>query len=132
MGFIFKKFFSFIFCVFSMISTAQVIDTDLLKPDPEKEKKFYPYLAIRHGGIAAAEEWKKSNTYQYYKELWYYCESFYIKRNYFESGVAMNDYVIDISRFEKSRKEKEESVITLEGYKDVIVLLPAEKLIYKP
>lgn len=103
-----------------------------LKPDPEKESMYLPYLAARHGGPASLQEWKKSNTVQYYKELWYYCESFYIKRDHLQQGVTMNASMIDISRFESSRKESEEATVVLPGFKDVLVLLPTNKLIYKP
>lgn len=116
----------------SLLTHGQSIDPSVLKPDPEKETKFLPYLAVRHGGFPAVYEWKKSNTVQYYKELWYYCESFYIKRNHFNEGVTLNESIIDISRFENSRKENEEAIVILPGYKDVIVLLPSKGLIYKP
>ena len=103
-----------------------------LKPNPEKEAKFLPYLAVRHGGMQATEEWKKNNTVQYYRELWYYCESFYVKRGHFSEGVTLNEEIIDISRFESSRMENQEAIVELPGFKDVLVLLPANKLIYKP
>ena len=78
------------------------------------------------------KKWKNNNTYQYYKELWYYCESFYVKRNHLPQGVELNESMIDITRFESSRKEFEEVIIILPGFKDALVLLPAYKLIYKP
>ena len=97
----------FLFFTLSISSFAQVSNTDLLKPDPEKEKKFLPYLAVRHGGLSKIDDWKKSNTYLYYQELWYYSESFYIERNHLESGAVLNEEIIDISRYEGSRKENE-------------------------
>lgn len=120
--------------ILSSLSYSQVnsFDSDELKPDPAKEKMYLPYLAIRHGGLPKIEEWKKQNTYQYYKELWYFCESFYVKRNHLTQGVELNELIIDISRFESSRKENEESIVILPGFKDALVLLPANKLIYKP
>ena len=132
-----KLFLVVCFEIISSISYSQVnsFNPDLLKPDPAKEKMFLPYLAARHGGLEALEIWKKSNTVQYYKELWYYCESFYIKRNHLSlnaGGVTLNEEIIDISRFEASRKENEEFVLVLPSFKDAIVLLPYSKLIYKP
>ena len=121
-----------LFFTVSISSFAQVVNTDVLKPDPDKEKKFLPYLAVRHGGLTKIEDWKKSNTYLYYQELWYYSESFYIKRNHLASGAPLNEEIIDISRFEDSRKENEVSIVILSGFKDALVLLPKTKLIYSP
>lgn len=115
----------------SLLGFSQV-NTDPLKPSPEKEQKFLPYLAVRHGGMPAIDTWKNNNTIQYYKELWYYCESFYIKRDHLDAGITLDESIIDISRFEASRKENEEAIVILPGFKDVLVLLPATKLIYKP
>lgn len=115
--------------VYSQVTIPEV---ENFKPNPERERMFLPYLAIWHGGIDKIEEWKKNNTVQYYKELWYYTESFYIKRNHFEEGVTMDEEIIDISRFEQERKPDAESIVVLQGYKDVLVLLPANKLKYKP
>lgn len=130
----FKPLLVLCFMAFGLLSRAQSAAPDLeaLKPNPEKEKMFLPYLATRHGGTQGLEAWKKENIYQYYKELWYYCESFYIKRNYLEKGEVLNELIIDISRFESSRKESEEAVVILPGFKDALVLLPANKLVYKP
>jgi hypothetical protein len=111
---------------------SQVGSTIEFKPDPSKEAKFFPYLATRHGGIEATREWKKSNTVQYYKELWYYSESFYIRRDYLSEGVFLNDEMIDVSRFENNRKENEEAVVVFPGYKDVMILIPSNQLKYKP
>lgn len=129
-----KKFLVGLFLTCSYWSFCQenTISPELLKPNPEKEKQFLPYLAVRHGGLETIETWKNNNTYQYYKELWYYCESFYIKRNHFDKGAVLDESIIDISRFEYLRKDNEEAIVTLNGYKDVIVLLPSAKLIYKP
>jgi hypothetical protein len=120
--------------IFSFENNAQtnIVEPHNLKPDPEKEQMFLPYLAVRHGGLASTEIWKKSNTVQYYKELWYYCESFYVKRNHLKEGVTLNEEIVDISRFEYARKENEEAIVVLPGFRDVLVLLPANKLVYKP
>ena len=123
------------FTVISLLSFSQnttMLPPEALKPDPKKEKMFLPYLAVRHGGMAATETWKKSNTLKYYKELWYYCESFYIKRGYVKEGVPLNEEIIDITRFESERKENEEAIVVLPGFQDALVLLPANKLVYKP
>jgi len=101
-------------------------------PTEEIEKKYAPYVMIGHQNLTVFEEFKKSDRPKYLKELWYYSQSFYIRRNVFEKGVEMNDAIICISRYENLRKEKEEAVVTIPGFKDVLVLLPTNKLIYKP
>jgi hypothetical protein len=103
-----------------------------LELNPDKEKKFSPYMLRRHSGSEGLADFKKNNSYQYLKELWYYSESFYVKRDYLPTGVVLNEAIIDISRFEKSRKESEETIVILPGFKDALVLLPTNKLIYKP
>lgn len=129
----FKTFLISGFLILSSLCYSQntPLSPDLLKPDPTKEKMFLPYLAVKHGGISHIEQWKKNNTYQYYQELWYYSESFYVKRNH-QAGVRLDESIIDISRFESSRKYNEEVIITLPGFSDAIVLLPGDKLIYLP
>jgi hypothetical protein len=106
-------------------------ELDAFKPNPEKESKYLPFLALRHGGMENIEAWKKENTVLYYKELWYFAESFYIKRNHYQEGVYLNEAHIDITRFEAQRKSNEEVFVSIPGCKDVIVLLPENKLIYK-
>lgn len=118
-----------IFLTFS--GKSQTENPSAFKPNPEKEKMYSPYLAVRHGGDLPLKEWKKSNSVLYFKELWYYCESFYIKRNYFTTGVSLDESIIDISRFESYRKQNEEAIVPLEGFKDAVILLPASKLLYK-
>jgi len=122
---------TFLACISSAIYS-QVGNTLDYTPDPVKESMFLPYLAVRHGGMPAVEEWKKNNTVQYYKELWYYTESFYVKRNHFPQGETLNESIIDISRFENSRKNDEEAIVIFPGFRDVIVLLPLNKLLYYP
>src|SRR5688572_23536800 len=80
---------------------------------PENEKKFAPYMAVRHGGPDGLAELKKNNMNQYLKELWYYSESFYIKRDQLNEGTSMVDAMFDISRFEIYRKETEEAIVPL-------------------
>lgn len=123
------------FLLISFVSKSQ--DLTDLKLDANKVKKYTPYLVEKHRDF---NEWKKNNKIQYTKEIWYYTESFYVKRNYIKgidvSGVeateSMDESTIDVSRFEHLRKENEEAVVTIAGFKDVIVLLPSNKLIYKP
>lgn len=103
-----------------------------LEANPEKERKFTPYMIVRHQGPEALADFKKNHAHEYLKELWYYSESFYIKRDYFKKGVELDDAIIAIDRFENSRKEDEEAIVILPGFKDVLVLLPTNKLIYKP
>jgi hypothetical protein len=111
------------------ISFSQVQE---IKLNPVKVKQFTPYLQHRHGGAEGFEAWKSNNKLQYTKEMWYFSDSFYIKRNQLAEGISMDESQIDITRFENQRKENEEATITMPGFKDVIVLLPAKKLIYKP
>ena len=47
-------------------------------------------------------------------------------------ATELDESIFDVSRFESYRKEDVESIITFPGFKDVIVLLPNNKLIYKP
>ena len=78
------------------------------------------------------KSWKSENKILYRKEIWYYSESFYIKRNASVTGTSIDASQIDISRFESNRKLNEESIVIIDGFKDAIVLLPTNKLIYKP
>jgi hypothetical protein len=98
----------------------------------EKEKQYLPYVKYKHSLGQDFETWKNTNKILYRKEIWYYSESFYIKRNVSDIGFAMDASQIDISRFETNRKENEEATINIEGFKDAIILLPNNKLIYKP
>jgi hypothetical protein len=124
-----KLLFLIAFLGMSFFSVAQL---DQLKLNPEKVKKFTPYVEFKHGGPSVFPTWKENNKLQYTKEMWYYSESFYVKRNVSNDGVTLNEEIIDISRFEAQRKENEEVTIPLPGFKDVIVLLPAKNLIFKP
>lgn len=126
--FLFICFVFFVNQVFSQTS----FQTENFKPDPAKEAMFKPYLAVRHGGMNELEAWKKQNTVKYYQELWYYTESFYIKRNHLAEGYPLNESIIDISRFESQRKADEEAVVEMPGFKDALILLPSNKLKYKP
>ena len=117
----------FFLLLISSVCKAQV-DTDF-KLDAAKAKKFIPYLAFKHENF---NEWKNNNKMLYHKELWYYTESFYVKRNYFAKGETLDESIIDISRFEQFRKETDESIVEIPGFKDAIVLIPNNKLIYKP
>ncbi len=105
-------------------------DFSKIKLDPDKEKKFQPYLEIRHGGAQAFQQWKTENKYEYIKQMWYFSESFYVKRNYNNTGVTLNEEIIDIARFEKERKQNVETIVTLPGYKDVLVLKAAKDCFY--
>lgn len=118
--------------MFSVLFSQDPTDWSKIKLDPIKEKKFQPYVEFRHNERGEFQKWKEDNKFQYIKEMWYFSESFYIKRNVSNSGETMNEAQIDISRFESNRKPTEEAVVTIPGFKDVIVLLPANKLIYKP
>lgn len=126
-------FFLGILFTMSLFSFSQdPTDLTKIKLDPIKEKKFETYVEYRHSAGTDYQKWKSENKFQYIKEMWYFSESFYIKRNYSNDGVSMNEEAIDIARFEDNRKQNEEALVIIPGFKDVIVLLPANKLIYKP
>jgi hypothetical protein len=116
--------------VMSFFSFSQ--DVSEIKLNPEKVKMFTPYLQVRHGGIQGLETWKSTNKLLYAKEMWYFSESFYVKRNAHPDGQVLDPSFIDISRFESHRKQDEEAIVDMPGFKDVLVLMPASKLIYKP
>ncbi|MDI1354394.1 MAG: hypothetical protein PSX36_05730 [bacterium] len=122
-------FAAIIFLIFSFCGFSQVNSLELNK---ENEKLYTPYMWARHGGAEGLADFKKNNSHQYLKELWYYSKSFYVKRNYLLEGVVLDESIIDISRFESSRKESEEALVILPGFRDALVLLPLNKLIYKP
>lgn len=126
------NFKTVLIAAFTALSASFLAQVNSLQPNPDKEKKFTPYMLARHHGPDGLAEFKQSHKHEYLKELWYYSESFYIKRDYFKEGVAMDEAMIPIDRFEGSRKETEEAIVVLPGFKDVLVLLPANKLIYKP
>lgn len=98
----------------------------------EAEKMYTPYMLFRHQGAEGLAEFKKSNPEKYHKELWYYSSSFYIKRDHFPAGVPMDAALIDISRYESNRKEDEEQMVILEGFRDVLVLFPVNELLFRP
>lgn len=105
---------------------------DQIQLNPTKVKMYTPYMEYKHGGPSLFPTWKQNNKLLYTKEMWYYTESFYVKRNHLNEGITLNEEIIDITRYESQRKENEEVIVTLGGFKDVIVLLPAKNLIYKP
>ena len=117
------------FIILTGFTNAQVNSLEL---DPVKEKMYNPYMLFRHSGSEGLADFKRDHPHDYLKELWYYSESFYVKRDYASEGIALNESLIDITRFEKSRKETEEVFILMPGYKDALVLIPVNKMIYKP
>lgn len=118
--------------LFILISLTVASQTTEIKLDAEKIKKFSPYIHFKHTGYGSFDEWKENNKLLYTKELWYYSESFYVKRNHLSEGITLNEEIIDITRFESQRNENEEVIVILPGFKDALVLLPGKKLIYKP
>ncbi len=120
-------------CFFFILLSFRVFSqTNALEIDPVKEKLVTPYLIYMHQGEEGLAEFKNSQPHAYLLELWYFAESYYIKPDYFSEGDELPFGLIDIQRFENQRKENEESIIILPGYKDVLVLLPNNKLLYKP
>lgn len=122
----------FISVLFLLLSSSVFSQVNSLEIDPVKEKMYTPYMLWRHQGTEGLAEFKKNKPHEYLKELWYYSESFYIKRNHLKTGETLDASIIDISRFEHLRKQDEESTVELPGFKDVIILMPINKLIYKP
>lgn len=125
----FQVSLSFAFFLFFAGLKAQVNSLEL---NLEKEKMYTPYMMWRHSGSEGLAEFKKDRPHDYLRELWYYSESFYIKRDYFQVGASIDPAMIPIDRYESSRLESKEAVVVLPGYKDVLVLLPINKLIFKP
>lgn len=121
------KIFLIAICLISGLSTFSQINLD-----SNKVNTFIKYLKYNHSFEAGGfDTWKANNPDLYLKEMWYYSESFYVKRNYLNEGVTMNEGSIYIPRFESKRKETEEVIIVMPGFKDAIVLIPANQLIYK-
>ena len=87
-----------------------------LEISPEQEKDFAPYMYFMHGGTEGLANFKTSQPHTYLKELWYFSKSFYVKRNYLDKGAVLNEAIIDIARFETSRKLDEEAIVVLPGF----------------
>jgi hypothetical protein len=120
------------FCFLLFSSIGAFAQTQEIKLNPTKVSKFISYMEWKHGGPQGFPAWKESNTMLYAQEMWYYSESFYVKRDHLAEGAVLNEEIIDISRFENQRKQNEETIVVLPGFKDAIVLIPAKDLIYKP
>jgi hypothetical protein len=127
-----KFYTQLIVCIAFTLPCTCFAQVEEIKLNAEKVKQFTPYLQVRHGGVEGFEKWKSVNKLQYTKEMWYFSESFYVKRNYSPGGERLDESMIDISRFEQHRKENEEAIVPMPGFKDALVLIPASKLIYKP
>ena len=129
-----KNKFSLLILMMSMSLLSFSQDFSKVKLDQEKVKKFEIYLEIHHTDPQGVNfnSWKENNKQQYTKEMWYFSESFYIKRNVLAEGIVLDEAIIDITRFENKRKENEEAIVEIPGSKDVIVLLPNSQLFYKP
>ena len=93
-------------------------------------KNFEPYLIAHHGVSFDLDSFKLHSKLEYYKELWYYSKSFYVKRNVNPVGIHLDETIIDVSRFEHKRSETEEVLIVLDAFKDVLVLLPRTQLLF--
>lgn len=119
-------------CILVAMSFSFYSQVQEIKLNPEKVKMFFPYVQFKHGGEAGFGAWKENNKLLYTQEMWYYSESFYVKRNHLNEGYTLNEEIIDVSRFESKRKPNEEVIVPIDGFKDAIVLLPGKLLIYKP
>jgi hypothetical protein len=124
----------FYFAVFIAFSqNGKGVSNPTIILDPEKVAIFQKYLEFQHGNYPGGfKPWKNDNPELYEKEMWYYTESFYIKRDYLSQGITMDEGMIYVARFETQRAQDDEVIVTFPGFKDVMVLIPASKLIYKP
>lgn len=112
---------------------AQNNNIQAIKLDAKKVQMYEKYLAFKKGSIAGGyDAWKASNPEDFTKEMWYQGQSFYIKKDHLNAGEELPEASIDVSRFEQHRKQNEEAVVILPGFKDALVLLPTNKLLYKP
>lgn len=118
-----------IFCCAGITLNAQ--QTEFPKLDDKKVQEVIPMLEAEHGGKDGLQKWRDENPWRYYGTLWYLTESFYVKRDYFVGGVTL-DGVVDVRRLDHARKENDTAVVQFRSFRDVVVLLPANKLIYKP
>lgn len=122
-----------ILSIMSMFTAkSQINDFVEFKPDYITEQIFEQYVHTLHMFEQNWTTWKQENKVQYAMELWYYGKSFYIKRNVLSEGIKIDESMIDVSRFESSREESTEAIILIPGFRDAIILLPIEKLIYNP
>lgn len=126
------RFLTFALVFFCFASASYSQSQNELELNPERVKMFTPYLAARHGGFEGVEKLKNTDKYAYLKEMWYFSESFYVKRNHLAEGVELNESIIDITRFEQNRKMYDEAIVVIPGYKDVLVLKPSSSLVFKP
>jgi len=122
--------------LFALTGKSQIIDASVYKSTPEAEQMYTPYIMVKHGihDVNTFKSWKESNTMQFYKELWYYSKSFTVIHHVNDEGITIDESIIDISRFDSVRDSTKTVFIPLTGagYNDTIVLLPINKLIYKP
>jgi hypothetical protein len=125
-------FITVLILVFSKSAEAQQASLTDFTPDPVKVQMYYPYLVAHHGGAEAVEALKQSDRFLYFRELWYYTESFSIVENYSAQGTSMSADQIDITRFESQRKYDEAVIITIPGFRDAIRLLAGKDLLHKP
>lgn len=102
----------------------------MIPMDYSSEEKFGKYIQARYGIHTDFEKWKEENKILYANELWYQSKSFYIQRDFFKTGEKYDESFFEVSRFEIKRGDDDESIISFEGFKDVIVLLPKNKLLY--
>jgi hypothetical protein len=114
---------------FSGFSQAVTVNPNITL-NAAKVAKFEPFLAVRHSVSQDFPTWKSQNIVQYTNEMWYFSESFYIKRNVLTTGITLNEEIIDITRFDQNRSQTAEVEVQVPGYKDVIVLLPENQLLY--
>ncbi|HQQ95325.1 MAG TPA: hypothetical protein PLQ93_12265 [Bacteroidia bacterium] len=123
----------FLFAGYFFLNTTNIrAQVNGLQIDPVKEKMYRPYMLWRHQGEEGLEAFRKEHPHAYMQELWYYSQSFYIKRNYLQEGAELDASIIAIDRFESQREDDTEKLIILPGFRDALVLLPSRSLLYKP
>ncbi len=132
----YKLLFIGFFLIISSVLFSQNGNSKVEKPiilDSNKVKIFIKYPQFKHDVYSGGfYQWKAEHPALYLKEMWYYTESFYVKRDYLPDGITLPESSIDITRFESHRQANFETIVTLPGFKDVLVLIPGKDLIYKP
>lgn len=121
--------------VFQLVLTAGISAQNLVEtysPDPVRSKKFLPFLATRHGGPQGLQQWKEENQILYFKELWYFTESFEIVHGHSLSGARFDESGVDITRFEHLRLNDRDTILTMPGFSDGLRLFARKSLLHLP
>jgi hypothetical protein len=129
-----NRFYKSVLVLLFMLGYQSIQAQANIKIDKIKEQDILPLVEVSYfeNDRAKLAEWKKSHEREYLELMWYLTESYRIERNYFQEGVTLDQTFIDVRRHEHLRKKDEEHVVVLPNFRDVIVLIPESKLLYKP